>query len=105
MGTESQNWRAPPKQPFRGRSSSFFSLLPNQHLFPSTTLPVMADTQKQDKTSMDLDIKRENAHLDDDQSSIAIDSERAERERKLVRKLDLRFSIMVVIYILNYIDR
>ncbi|CAK5275674.1 unnamed protein product [Mycena citricolor] len=31
--------------------------------------------------------------------------ERAALERKLVRKIDLRMSILVVIYILNYIDR
>jgi len=56
---------------------------------------------KSDKT------QREEASFEHDQATLPTfdPEERAKLERKLLWKVDLRMSILIVIYILNYIDR
>jgi len=60
----------------------------------------MADTKMMDGKALILEQQLEN------NQAIKFDpSERASLEKKLVRKVDLRMSILIIIYILNYIDR
>ncbi|KAL0577727.1 hypothetical protein V5O48_004276 [Marasmius crinis-equi] len=47
----------------------------------------------------------QQAVLDRDDADLEIQSRREELERGLLRKVDKRMSILIVIYILNYIDR
>ncbi|TBU48995.1 MFS general substrate transporter [Dichomitus squalens] len=64
------------------------------------------------KTSSLADIEKRQseagvqiADLDDSDADFGGQEARQRLERKLLRKIDLRMSIMIVIYILNYVDR
>ncbi|KAF5321693.1 hypothetical protein D9619_000309 [Psilocybe cf. subviscida] len=64
------------------------------------------DLEKSEKTSIQYQHSTSSAGLPDDVDAQFGGTEaRKALEKKLLRKIDLRMSVLIVIYILNYIDR
>ena len=80
--------------------------LPGQHEYALVSMSAPYDT----KSAAALEEERlpetqPEAGIDDGDAEFGGPEERKRLEKKLLRKLDARMSILIVIYILNYIDR
>ncbi|KAL5507991.1 hypothetical protein ACEPAH_5609 [Sanghuangporus vaninii] len=68
---------------------------------------LVGSTKRDEKTLEDVEDGPSNLQIVDDGSDAEFGGTEARKrlERKLLRKLDMRVSILIIIYILNYIDR